>query len=151
MLNHCITKPYTERKRHTDPFITRYVFPDGELEPVGMLVTEMNDAGFEIRHEENLREHYALTLRDWGANLERHWDSAVAEVGDRAGPGVAAVHGGVPSRVRDGQHPAAPGARREAGGPRPVGVPVARRVRGILKGVGQARSADRAAATAWPA
>jgi cyclopropane-fatty-acyl-phospholipid synthase len=81
MLNHCITKPYTERKRHTDPFITRYVFPDGELEPVGLLVTEMNDAGFEVRHSENLREHYAMTLRDWGANLERHWDSAVAEVG----------------------------------------------------------------------
>ena len=81
MLNHCITKPYTERKRHTDPFISRYVFPDGELEPVGLLVTEMNDAGFEVRHSENLREHYALTLRDWGANLERHWDDAVAEVG----------------------------------------------------------------------
>ncbi|TCK24896.1 SAM-dependent methyltransferase [Pseudonocardia endophytica] len=81
MLNHCITKPYKERKRHTDPFITRYVFPDGELEPIGLLVSEMNDAGFEIRHEENLREHYALTLRDWGANLERHWESAVAEVG----------------------------------------------------------------------
>jgi cyclopropane-fatty-acyl-phospholipid synthase len=81
MLNHCITKPYTERKRHTDPFISRYVFPDGELEPVGLLVSEMNDAGFEVRHSENLREHYALTLRDWGANLERHWDSAVAEVG----------------------------------------------------------------------
>ncbi len=81
MLNHCITKPYPERRRHTDPFISRYVFPDGELEPIGLLVSEMNDAGFEIRHEENLREHYALTLRDWGENLERHWESAVAEVG----------------------------------------------------------------------
>jgi cyclopropane-fatty-acyl-phospholipid synthase len=81
MLNHCITKPYRERKRHTDPFISRYVFPDGELEPIGLLVSEMNGAGFEIRHEENLREHYAMTLRDWGTNLERHWDSAVAEVG----------------------------------------------------------------------
>ncbi len=81
MLNHCITKPYKERKRHTDPFITRYVFPDGELEPIGMLVSEMNEAGFEIRHEENLREHYALTLRDWGENLERNWEAAVAEVG----------------------------------------------------------------------
>jgi cyclopropane-fatty-acyl-phospholipid synthase len=81
MLNHCITKPYRERKRHTDPFISRYVFPDGELEPIGLLVSEMNEAGFEIRHEENLREHYALTLRDWGENLERHWEAAVAEVG----------------------------------------------------------------------
>ena len=32
-------------------------------------------------HEENLRPHYALTLRDWCANLVEHWDEAVAEVG----------------------------------------------------------------------
>ncbi|MBC3191450.1 class I SAM-dependent methyltransferase [Pseudonocardia sp. C8] len=81
MLNHCITQPYRPDHRHTDPFIHRYVFPDGELEPVGTIVTAMNQAGFEIRHEENLREHYALTLRDWGANLERNWTDAVAEVG----------------------------------------------------------------------
>jgi cyclopropane-fatty-acyl-phospholipid synthase len=42
----------------------------------------MNDSGFEIRHEENLREHYAMTLRDWGRNLEEHWEEAVAEVGE---------------------------------------------------------------------
>ncbi|MFP5070494.1 class I SAM-dependent methyltransferase [Pseudonocardia nantongensis] len=81
MLNHCITQPYKPDHRHTDPFIRRYVFPDGELEPVGTLVTAMNEAGFEVRHEENLREHYALTLRDWGTNLERNWTDAVAEVG----------------------------------------------------------------------
>ena len=32
-------------------------------------------------HEENLRHHYAMTLRDWCANLVEHWDEAVAEVG----------------------------------------------------------------------
>src|SRR5690606_18627770 len=62
-------------------FIGRYVFPDGALEPVGTLVSAMNGSGFEIRHEENLREHYALTLAGWCANLERHWPEAVAEVG----------------------------------------------------------------------
>ncbi len=36
-----------------------------------------------MRHEENLREHYALTLRDWCRNLEHNWDEAVAEVGER--------------------------------------------------------------------
>ncbi|MEV1293416.1 cyclopropane-fatty-acyl-phospholipid synthase family protein [Pseudonocardia sp. NPDC049635] len=81
MLNHCITQPRKPDHRRTDPFIHRYVFPDGELEPIGVLVTAMNQAGFEIRHSENLREHYALTLRDWGANLERNWTDAVAEVG----------------------------------------------------------------------
>ena len=41
----------------------------------------MNDNGFEIRHEENLREHYAKTLMAWCDNLDAHWDEAVAEVG----------------------------------------------------------------------
>jgi cyclopropane-fatty-acyl-phospholipid synthase len=80
LLNHCITQPRTPRKT-TDPFIDRYVFPDGQLESVGRIVTAMNDAGFEIRHEENLREHYARTLAHWCANLEEHWEQAVAEVG----------------------------------------------------------------------
>jgi len=34
-----------------------------------------------VLHEENIRPHYALTLRDWCANLVEHWDEAVAEVG----------------------------------------------------------------------
>jgi cyclopropane-fatty-acyl-phospholipid synthase len=45
------------------------------------VVTAMQSAGFEARHMESLREHYARTLRHWVANLERHWDDAVAEVG----------------------------------------------------------------------
>jgi len=80
LLNHCITQPRTPVKR-LDPFIARYVFPDGQLEAVGLIISEMNDAGFEVRHEENLREHYALTLHAWGRNLVEHWDEAVAEVG----------------------------------------------------------------------
>ena len=47
---------------------------DGELVPVGKLVAPMEDAGWEVRHEENLREHYALTLMHWSRNLEEHWD-----------------------------------------------------------------------------
>jgi cyclopropane-fatty-acyl-phospholipid synthase len=81
LLNHCITRPTTKEGVRAGGFIDRYVFPDGELEGVGTLVSAMQDNGFEVRHEENLREHYALTLRDWGTNLEAHWDEAVAEVG----------------------------------------------------------------------
>jgi cyclopropane-fatty-acyl-phospholipid synthase len=81
LLNHCITQNRTPKIKKTDPFIDRYVFPDGQLHAIGHLVSVMNDNGFEIRHEENLREHYAMTLRDWGRNLEEHWDEAVAEVG----------------------------------------------------------------------
>ena len=83
LLNHCITRPdSTQPARQAGGFINRYVFPDGELEGPGYLVSLMNDAGFEVRHEENLREHYALTLTGWCANLDAHWDEAVAEVGD---------------------------------------------------------------------
>ncbi len=82
LLNHCITRPENaEPARRAGGFINRYVFPDGELEGPGHLVSVMNGAGFEIRHEENLREHYARTLAAWCANLDAHWDEAVAEVG----------------------------------------------------------------------
>ena len=60
-------------------FIDRYVFPDGELHEVGTVTSAIQQAGFEARHVESLREHYALTLRRWVANLEANWDACVAE------------------------------------------------------------------------
>ncbi len=81
LLNHCITRSVPGRPARAKAFIDRYVFPDGELESPGYIMEAMNGAGFEIRHSENLREHYAMTLRDWGVNLEQRWDEAVAEVG----------------------------------------------------------------------
>jgi cyclopropane-fatty-acyl-phospholipid synthase len=88
LLNHCITRPdNTEPAIRRGGFINRYVFPDGELEGPGYLISLMHDTGFEVRHEENLREHYARTLAAWGANLDAHWTEAVGEVG----PGTARV------------------------------------------------------------
>jgi cyclopropane-fatty-acyl-phospholipid synthase len=82
LLNHCITRTDTSsRTTYKNGFINRYVFPDGELVPVGRLISSAEDQGFEVRHEENLREHYALTLKHWSRNLDEHWDEAVAEVG----------------------------------------------------------------------
>ncbi|MFZ0324677.1 MAG: cyclopropane-fatty-acyl-phospholipid synthase family protein [Actinomycetes bacterium] len=81
LLNHCITRPGPGRRAKAKAFIDRYVFPDGELESPGYIFEAMNGAGFECRHTENLREHYAMTLRDWGRNLDERWDDAVAEVG----------------------------------------------------------------------
>ena len=83
LLNHCITRPdNTEPAIRESGFINRYVFPDGELEGPGHLISVMHDTGFEVRHEENLREHYAMTLAGWCANLDAHWAEAVAEVGE---------------------------------------------------------------------
>jgi cyclopropane-fatty-acyl-phospholipid synthase len=81
LLNHCITVPTNETGVQKRGFITRYIFPDGELTGVGRIVSTMHEVGFEVRHEENLREHYALTTAAWSANLDAHWDESVAEVG----------------------------------------------------------------------
>jgi cyclopropane-fatty-acyl-phospholipid synthase len=62
-------------------FINRYVFPDGELHEVGTMVSMFQAHGFEVRHVESLREHYALTLRRWVDNLMKRFDEAVEEVG----------------------------------------------------------------------
>ncbi len=84
LLNHCITRPNNlEPAVRENYFINRYIFPDGELEGPGYLMSVMHDSGFEVRHEENLREHYASTLAAWSSNLDKHWDEAVAEVGER--------------------------------------------------------------------
>jgi cyclopropane-fatty-acyl-phospholipid synthase len=63
-------------------FMQRYVFPDGELHELGVVVSMLHETGFEVRHAETLREHYARTLRHWVANLEANWEAAVAEVGE---------------------------------------------------------------------
>ncbi|MGH3909343.1 MAG: class I SAM-dependent methyltransferase [Pseudonocardiaceae bacterium] len=82
LLNHCITRPDNRSKVQPDAFIDRYVFPDGELTGAGRIIAEAQDAGFEVRHAEDLREHYALTLKGWCANLVANWDECVAEVGE---------------------------------------------------------------------
>ncbi|MFF2651773.1 class I SAM-dependent methyltransferase [Streptomyces sp. NPDC058045] len=79
LLNHQIARrpQQDETAYHVDEFIDAYVFPDGELAPVGDTLGLLERAGFEVRDMESLREHYALTLRRWVANLEAHWDRAV--------------------------------------------------------------------------
>jgi cyclopropane-fatty-acyl-phospholipid synthase len=88
LLNHCITRPDNDA-RDTGAFIDRYVFPDGELTGSGRIITEIQNCGMEVRHEENLREHYALTLKGWCHNLVENWDECVREVGE----GTAKVWG----------------------------------------------------------
>ncbi|MER7623662.1 cyclopropane-fatty-acyl-phospholipid synthase family protein [Streptomyces sp. NPDC126503] len=79
LLNHQISRrpEPDEQAYEVDPFIDAYVFPDGELAPVGRTLSILEAAGFEVRDVEAIREHYALTLRRWVANLEKEWDRAV--------------------------------------------------------------------------
>jgi cyclopropane-fatty-acyl-phospholipid synthase len=77
LLNHAISRrPGRAPEFSPTSFIDRYVFPDGELEPLAVMIDALEGAGFEVRDVESLREHYALTLREWVANLERGWDEA---------------------------------------------------------------------------
>ncbi|MFE6162182.1 class I SAM-dependent methyltransferase [Streptomyces sp. NPDC056486] len=75
LLNHQIARrPQTDESTYeVDDFIDAYVFPGGELAPVGSTVGLLERAGFEVRDVEAIREHYALTLRRWVANLEARW------------------------------------------------------------------------------
>jgi cyclopropane-fatty-acyl-phospholipid synthase len=83
LLNHCITRPDNlQPGRKRGSFIDRYIFPDGELTGSGRITTELEDTGLEVRHAENLREHYARTCQAWNQNLITHWDECVAEVGE---------------------------------------------------------------------
>ncbi|AIR98799.1 SAM-dependent methyltransferase [Streptomyces glaucescens] len=79
LLNHQIARrPQRDETAYSvDEFIDAYVFPDGELAPIGTTVTQLERAGFEVRDVESIREHYALTLRRWVANLESGWAEAV--------------------------------------------------------------------------
>ncbi|MCZ0988835.1 SAM-dependent methyltransferase [Streptomyces diastatochromogenes] len=79
LLNHQIARrpQRDETAYETDRFIDAYVFPDGELAPIGTTVTQLERAGFEVRDVESIREHYARTLREWVAGLEADWDRAV--------------------------------------------------------------------------
>lgn len=80
-LNHGITR-LRQRPRGEDTFISRYIFPDGELHPVTDVLRSMEIGGLEIRDVESLREHYVLTLRRWIANLDAQRESAIREVGE---------------------------------------------------------------------
>jgi cyclopropane-fatty-acyl-phospholipid synthase len=81
LLNHQIAaihpEPAQTGRRAQRSFIDAYVFPDGELVPVGTTVSLLEEAGFEVRDVQALREHYARTLRAWVANLESDWSTAV--------------------------------------------------------------------------
>ncbi len=82
-LNHGITSEEGgwETSMSTE-FINRYVFPDGELETVSTVQQIMENCGFEIHDVEGLRQHYALTLREWVRRLEAGHEQALQHVNE---------------------------------------------------------------------
>lgn len=82
-LNHAISTigPLQPRRGWSPSFIERYIFPDGEILPVSVVIDAMEKVGADVRDAESLREHYGLTLRAWVANLRENWPTAVELVG----------------------------------------------------------------------
>jgi cyclopropane-fatty-acyl-phospholipid synthase len=82
-LNHGITHEEDGWRKTVDTeFINRYVFPDGELDRVSHIQSGMEKARFEIQDVENLRAHYARTLRHWVDRLEARHAEAVQHVSE---------------------------------------------------------------------
>ncbi len=79
-LNHGIANTFEERPRRGPSFSETYVFPDGELVPISVTLRAAEEAGFEVRDVESLREHYALTLRHWVRRLEERHEEALQYV-----------------------------------------------------------------------
>jgi cyclopropane-fatty-acyl-phospholipid synthase len=80
LLNHAISTPGGAIDKRT--FAARYVFPDGELQDVADAVLGAEAAGLEVRDVESLREHYAMTLGRWVANVEEQWPRVVEIIGE---------------------------------------------------------------------
>jgi cyclopropane-fatty-acyl-phospholipid synthase len=81
-LNHGIGRAGNRAKPSHPTFTDTYVFPDGDLIPIWTTLRAAEEAGFEVRDLENLREHYFLTLYHWLRNLEASQEQARALVGE---------------------------------------------------------------------
>ena len=85
-LNHGITStdPDNGETRHGGGrFIDRYVFPQGELPHIGTVLTRLQEGRLEPFDVENLRRHYARTLRCWSDNYEARPERLKTLVGEK--------------------------------------------------------------------
>ncbi len=61
--------------------LTRYIFPGGEVDHLGMSIANLERYGFEVRDVEGWREHYRLTCMAWHDRLVANKEAAIREVG----------------------------------------------------------------------
>ncbi|WP_300729864.1 C17 cyclopropane fatty acid synthase CfaB [Pseudomonas sp.] len=87
VMNHGITAKHTDGRpvgRGAGDFIDRYVFPNGELPHLSMMVAEISEVGLEVVDVESLRLHYARTLEHWSQRLENNLEAAGQQVPEQA-------------------------------------------------------------------
>jgi cyclopropane-fatty-acyl-phospholipid synthase len=86
VLNHGITSSDIDSRwigLGAGEFIDRYVFPEGELPHLSLVLKEMAAAGFEVTDAESLRRHYARTCDAWASALEANIERAVRLAGEK--------------------------------------------------------------------
>jgi cyclopropane-fatty-acyl-phospholipid synthase len=81
-LNHAISEGRQADRFCGPSFVDAYVFPDSDIPPLPAVLAAAGAAGLEVRDVENLREHYALTLREWVRRLEAAHEEALAFVNE---------------------------------------------------------------------
>lgn len=70
------------RDSATDPWIDRYIFPNGELPSIGQ-IGDACDNRFVVEDLHNFGADYDRTLMAWHANFTQHWPRFQARLGDR--------------------------------------------------------------------
>jgi cyclopropane-fatty-acyl-phospholipid synthase len=103
-LHHAIAGDPRVPHRYAPSLANLYVFPDHELVPVGDTIASAELIGLELRDVENLREHYALTLRRWVATLEARHAETAAEVGEATWRAWRLVFAGAAFNFENGRH-----------------------------------------------
>ena len=85
-LNHGITSATFDGEcieGNASEFIERYVFPEGELTHVSLVIEQMARQGLECLDAENLRPHYARTLWQWVERLDARAEEVRHLVGEQ--------------------------------------------------------------------
>lgn len=86
LLNHGITAKDRDSRGDGPPggaFLDRYVFPDGELAHISLVLYALAGSSLELLDVESLRPHYAQTLLRWVARLEANRSQAIEAAGAR--------------------------------------------------------------------
>jgi cyclopropane-fatty-acyl-phospholipid synthase len=71
------------RPAPTNPWVTKYIFPDGYLPCLSEIAPALARAGLIVADLETLRDHYALTLEHWRARFKQRREEARAIYGER--------------------------------------------------------------------
>jgi cyclopropane fatty-acyl-phospholipid synthase-like methyltransferase len=65
-------------------FMSKYIFPGADASlPLSFVSGQLERAGFEIRHIDNVNVHYGMTIHRWYRNWERNREAVVRAYGER--------------------------------------------------------------------